>query len=274
MVTSKHSSIQGKNIQVEFYDRLQMCPANTRHWPNVGSLLGKRRRRWPNNELTLGQCLVFAGCLVPMLANVLSLQTRGNDVPMLTQRRRRWTNTDTSVECLVFVGLFSCNKYLTIFQRTWELHPMVTSVSVSVYYVAVRTIVLSRHGSNLARPVIIHDIIHSLIYVPSTPYCGFFGVSPDGNCAYVYWGSFTSNSKSVRRAIWFTWFSEPHDSVYGTWQSKAVTHPLMNRARRRLTSVIEQISMSERRIPYIHPIGLYCEHIQLVLLQIQKFCSF
>ena len=34
-------------------------------------------------------------------------------------------------------------------------------VSVSVYYVAVRTIVLSRHGSNLARPVIIHDIIHS-----------------------------------------------------------------------------------------------------------------
>ena len=49
------------------------------------------------------------------------------------------------------------------------------SVSVSVYYVAVRTIVLSRHGSNLARPVIIHDIIHGLIYVPSTPYCGFFG---------------------------------------------------------------------------------------------------
>ena len=42
------------------------------------------------------------------------------------------------------------------------------SVSVAVYYVAVRTIVLSRHGSNLARPVIIHDIIHGLIYVPST----------------------------------------------------------------------------------------------------------
>ena len=64
---------------------------------------------------------------------------------------------------------------------SWRL-----SVSVSVYYVAVRTIVLSRHGSNLARPVIIHDIIHGLIYVPSTPYCGFFGVSPDGNCAYVH----------------------------------------------------------------------------------------
>ena len=42
------------------------------------------------------------------------------------------------------------------------------SVCLSVYYVAVRTIVLSRHGNNLARPVIIHDIIHGLIYVPST----------------------------------------------------------------------------------------------------------
>ena len=86
-------------------------------------------------------------------------------------------------------------------------------VSVSVYYVAVRTVVLWRHGSNLARPVIIHYIIHGLIYVPSTRYCGLFGVSPDGNCAYVHWGSFTSNLRSVRRAIWFTWFSEPHECI-------------------------------------------------------------
>ena len=57
------------------------------------------------------------------------------------------------------------------------------------------------------------------------PHCEFSGVSLDGNCAYVYWGSFTSNSSSVRRAIWFMWFSEPHDttsqqacpSVCGTW---------------------------------------------------------
>ena len=42
------------------------------------------------------------------------------------------------------------------------------------------------------------------------PHCGFSGVSPDGNCAYVHCVSFTSNSSSVRRAIWFTWFSEPH----------------------------------------------------------------
>ena len=81
------------------------------------------------------------------------------------------------------------------------------------YYVAVRTIVLSRHGSNLARPVIIHDIIHGLIYVSSTPCCVFLGISLDGNCVYVHWGSFTSNSKSVRRAIWFTWFSEPHECI-------------------------------------------------------------
>ena len=38
------------------------------------------------------------------------------------------------------------------------------SVSLSVYYMAVCTIMLSRHGRNLARPVIIHDIIHSLMY--------------------------------------------------------------------------------------------------------------
>ena len=48
---------------------------------------------------------------------------------------------------------------------------------------AVRTIVLSRHGSNLARPVVIHDIIHSLMCMPSTPHWGFSGVSPDGNSA-------------------------------------------------------------------------------------------
>ena len=36
-------------------------------------------------------------------------------------------------------------------------------------------------------------------------------------------------------------------SVYGTWQSQAVTHPIINRARRCLTSVIEQKPLS--RIP-------------------------
>ena len=39
-------------------------------------------------------------------------------------------------------------------------------------------------------------------------------------------------------------------SVYGTWQSQAVTHPIMSRVRRCLTSVIEPTPMRQRRIPY------------------------
>ena len=39
-------------------------------------------------------------------------------------------------------------------------------------------------------------------------------------------------------------------SVYSTQQSQAVTHPIINRARRCLTSVIEHKPLSERRIPY------------------------
>ena len=40
-------------------------------------------------------------------------------------------------------------------------------------------------------------------------------------------------------------------SVYGTWQSQAVTHPIMNRARRCLT-MIQHKPLSERRIPYAY----------------------
>ena len=39
-------------------------------------------------------------------------------------------------------------------------------------------------------------------------------------------------------------------SIYSTWQAQPVTHPIMNRARRCLTSVIEHKPLSERRIPY------------------------
>ena len=81
--------------------------------------------------------------------------------------------------------------------------------------------------SNLARPVIIQIPTQSperytaelplrriklfsfqanSPYVPSTH-------TLDGNCAHVHWGSFTSNSRSVRRAIWFTWFSKPHECI-------------------------------------------------------------
>ena len=36
-------------------------PANTMHQPNVGPMLGQRRRRWTNIGPTLGRCIVFAG---------------------------------------------------------------------------------------------------------------------------------------------------------------------------------------------------------------------
>ena len=36
-------------------------PANTRHWAIVGSMLGQRRRRWTNIELTMAQCLLLVG---------------------------------------------------------------------------------------------------------------------------------------------------------------------------------------------------------------------
>ena len=46
-------------------------------------------------------------------------------------------------------------------------------------------------------------------------------------------------------------------SVYSTWQTQAVTHPIMNRARRCLTSVIEHKPLSERRITYKYGIVDY-----------------
>ena len=83
--------------------------------------------------------------------------------------------------------------------------------------------------SNLARPVInqiptqspgrntaelpLRRIKQIRLMCQVLTHCGFSGVSPDGNCAYVHWGSFTSNSRSVRRANWFTWFSEPHECI-------------------------------------------------------------
>ena len=36
-------------------------PVNTRRLPNVGFMLGQRRRRWTNLKLTLGQRVMFAG---------------------------------------------------------------------------------------------------------------------------------------------------------------------------------------------------------------------
>ena len=44
-----------------------IIPANTRHWPNVGLMLGQRRRRWPDIGPTLCRCFVFSGKGVPFL---------------------------------------------------------------------------------------------------------------------------------------------------------------------------------------------------------------
>ena len=128
-------------------------------------------------------------------------------------------------------------------------------------WLAVRTIVLSRrHGSSLARPVIIHDIIHSLMCMPSTPHCGFSGVPPDGNCAYIRPLRFFYVQLKVSQTshlIYVVLWAQRHDiaarcpSVYGIWQAQAITHPTINRARRCSTSVIEPTPMRQRRIPYI-----------------------
>ena len=105
--------------------------------------------------------------------------------------------------------------------------------------------------------------------MPSTPHCGYSGVSPDGNCA---------SSIEVLSRPTQSQSDEPSDlrgslgpttrhrcpSVYDTWQSQAVTHSIMNRARRCLTSVTKPTPMRQRRIPYI----IY--HSLIVLFQM--FC--
>ena len=41
--------------------RRRLLPANKGHSPNVVSMLGQRRRRWPDIKTTLSECPVFAG---------------------------------------------------------------------------------------------------------------------------------------------------------------------------------------------------------------------
>ena len=48
-------------MHIVTYQPKYRIPAKTRHWTNVGSMLGRRRRRRANIEPTFGQCLVFAG---------------------------------------------------------------------------------------------------------------------------------------------------------------------------------------------------------------------
>ena len=43
-------------------NKVSLCPANTRHWPNVVLFLGQFCRKWANNKTTLCQWPVFPGC--------------------------------------------------------------------------------------------------------------------------------------------------------------------------------------------------------------------
>ena len=61
--------------------------------PNAVSMLGQRRRRWPNIETTLGEFLMLAGTCSPPPHLEDPQHTQNVDPsPMLGQRRRRWTN--------------------------------------------------------------------------------------------------------------------------------------------------------------------------------------
>ena len=130
---------QRKNKITQNRNCIISIPANTRSW--LLYCWADVVDGGPNIETTLGQCLVFAGIS-------LAYCMCGSDWPqymyLLVKRFK------------IHVRAFAV--YVHFFKQLY---------SVSVYYVAVCTIVLSRHGSNLARPVIIHDIIHGLIYVPS-----------------------------------------------------------------------------------------------------------
>ena len=106
--------------------------------------------------------------------------------------------------------------------------------SVSVCYVAVRTIVLSRHGSNLT--------VHIVDFLGSAPTSIEVLLRPTQS---------QSDEPSELRGSLSPTTRHRCPSVYGTWQSQAVTHPIMNRARRCLTFVIKPTPMRQRRIPYI-----------------------
>ena len=129
---------------------------------------------------------------------------------------------------------------------------------VSVYYVAVRTIVLSRHGSSL-EGLLSFMISFMALYMGQVLYVVDFLGSRRMETA--------PTSIEVLLRPTQSQSDEPSDlrgslgptSVYSTWQSQAVTHPIMNRARRCLTSVIEPKPLSEHRIPYtdLRPLSIF-----------------
>ena len=108
-------------------------------------------------------------------------------------------------------------------------------------------------GVTYPRPVIIHDIIHSLM------------------CQVIHIVDFLGSRRMENEVLLRPTLSQSADlrgslspttrhccpSVYGTWQSQAVTHPIMNLARRCLTSVIRPTPMRQRCSPHTMDVMTY-----------------
>ena len=71
---------------------LRVLPANTRHSPNVISMLAHRLRRWPNMGITLRECLVFAGLSISSSPLVCLNEVNSNCFQLNPTRRgfTRW----------------------------------------------------------------------------------------------------------------------------------------------------------------------------------------
>ena len=125
--------------------------------------------------------------------------------------------------------------------------------SVSVYYVAVRTIVLMCHGSSLARPVIIQILFMALCACQVLHIVDFLGLAGWKLCLrplrFFYVQLKVSQTSHL---IYVVLWAPQHGFTMSCIQHLAVPggpHPINNRARRRLTSVIEPTPMRQRRIP-------------------------
>ena len=71
-------------------NRTWVTPENTRHWTNVGLMLGRRRRRRSNIDPTLVQCLVFSGTfphLFPFTRAPPRTPSSGNSCPVMVSLR-------------------------------------------------------------------------------------------------------------------------------------------------------------------------------------------
>ena len=59
MISQSHIRGRMTHIHNTIHNCVDVSPANTRHWLNVGSILAHRLWRWPDIEQALGQCLVI-----------------------------------------------------------------------------------------------------------------------------------------------------------------------------------------------------------------------